>query len=98
MTKGVQVQVLLCAPKITITQAIEVSDVTGTALTQEAVESERAKVKFPKRNNSSSSIWQRWALRYGLAFVAVAAGFGLRLALTAWIGPGLPTYITSTRR
>ncbi len=45
-------------------------------------------------NNSSSSIWQRRALRYGLAFVAVAAGFGLRLALTAWIGPGLPTYIT----
>jgi PAS domain S-box-containing protein len=34
------------------------------------------------------------ALRYGLAFVAVAAGFGLRVALTAWMGPGLPTYIT----
>lgn len=46
------------------------------------------------RNNSSTSIWQRRALRYGLAFVAVAAGFGLRLALTAWVGPGLPTYIT----
>ena len=51
-------------------------------------------MKFPERNNSSSSIWQRWTLRYGLAFVAVAAGFGLRLALTAWVGPGLPTYIT----
>jgi PAS domain S-box-containing protein len=46
------------------------------------------------RNNSSTSIWQRRALRYGLAFVAVAAGFGLRVALTAWVGPGLPTYIT----
>jgi PAS domain S-box-containing protein len=45
-------------------------------------------------NHSSSSIWQRRALRYGLAFVAVAAGFGLRVALTAWVGPGLPTYIT----
>src|ERR1039458_6287499 len=45
-------------------------------------------------NNNSSSIWQRRALRYGLAFVAVAAGFGLRVALTAWMGPGLPTYIT----
>jgi PAS domain S-box-containing protein len=45
------------------------------------------------RNNSSSFIWRR-ALRYGLAFVSVAAGFGLRAALTAWIGPGLPTYIT----
>jgi len=46
------------------------------------------------RNNSSSSIWQRRVLRYGLAFVAVAAGFGLRVALTLWVGPGLPTYIT----
>ena len=46
------------------------------------------------RNNSSSSIWQRRVLRYGLAFMAVAVGFGLRAALTAWIGPGLPTYIT----
>ena len=45
-------------------------------------------------NNSSSSISRRRALRYGLAFAAVAAGFGLRVALTAWIGPGLPTYIT----
>ena len=45
-------------------------------------------------NHSSSSIRQRWALRYGLAFVAVAAGFGFRAALTAWIGPGLPTFIT----
>ena len=46
------------------------------------------------RNNSLSSIWRRRALRYSLAFVAVAAGFGLRAAVTAWIGPGLPTYIT----
>ena len=45
-------------------------------------------------NNNSSSVRRRWALRYGLAFVAVAAGFGLRVALTVWIGPGLPTYIT----
>jgi PAS domain S-box-containing protein len=33
-------------------------------------------------------------LRYGLAFVAVAATFGLRVVLTTWVGPGLPTYIT----
>jgi len=45
-------------------------------------------------NNSSSSNRRSWVWRYGLAFVAVAAGFGLRKALTAWIGPGLPTYIT----
>jgi PAS domain S-box-containing protein len=35
-----------------------------------------------------------WALRYGLAVAAVAAAIGLRLALTAWVGPGLPAYIT----
>ena len=34
------------------------------------------------------------ALRYGFAVVAVAVGWSLRLALTALIGPGLPTYIT----
>ena len=45
---------------------------------------------------SVGQIWLRtgWVVRYGLAFVAVAAMFGLRLALTAWVGPGLPTYIT----
>ncbi len=35
-----------------------------------------------------------WALRYGTAAVAVAATFGFRVAITAWVGPGLPTYIT----
>ncbi len=35
-----------------------------------------------------------WALRYGLAIVAVAVGFGLRQAATIWVGPGLPPYIT----
>jgi PAS domain S-box-containing protein len=42
----------------------------------------------------SSLLISRWPLRYGMAVVAVAATFGLRLALTAWEGPGLPTYIT----
>ncbi len=32
--------------------------------------------------------------RYGLAVAAVAAAVGLRQILEAWIGPGLPTYIT----
>jgi len=36
----------------------------------------------------------RGLARYGLALAAVAAGWGLRLVLTAWVGPGLPTYIT----
>ena len=35
-----------------------------------------------------------WVLRYGLAVGAVAAGLGLRQALTAWVGPGLSTYLT----
>jgi PAS domain S-box-containing protein len=34
------------------------------------------------------------ALRYGLAVVAVTAAMGFRQAVTAWAGPGLPTYIT----
>ena len=35
-----------------------------------------------------------WVLRYGLAAGAVAAAMALRLALEAWFGPGLPTYVT----
>jgi len=33
-------------------------------------------------------------LRYSLAVVAVVAAMGARLALTAWVGPELPPYIT----
>jgi PAS domain S-box-containing protein len=36
----------------------------------------------------------RSALGHGLAIVAVAAAMGMRLALEAWVGPGLPTFIT----
>jgi len=36
----------------------------------------------------------RGLARYGLALAAVAVSWGLRLLLTAWVGPGLPTYIT----
>src|SRR5271157_2481462 len=35
-----------------------------------------------------------WMLGYVLAIVAVAVAMGLRLALTAWVGPGLPVYVT----
>jgi PAS domain S-box-containing protein len=35
-----------------------------------------------------------WVLRYGLAVAAVAAATGFWQAVAAWIGPGLPTYIT----
>jgi len=34
-----------------------------------------------------------WALRYGLAVGLVAASFGFRVVVTAWAGPGLPTYL-----
>ena len=33
-------------------------------------------------------------LRCSLPVMVVAAAFGLRLTLTAWFGPGLPTYVT----
>ncbi len=33
-------------------------------------------------------------LRYGLALGAVAAALWARLALTAWVGPGLPLFVT----
>jgi len=33
-------------------------------------------------------------LRCGLVGMAVSASMGLRLSLEAWVGPGLPTYIT----
>jgi PAS domain S-box-containing protein len=46
------------------------------------------------RKNNSASIGWRWAWRYGLAFVVVAAGFGICAVLTAWIGSGLPVFIT----
>ena len=32
--------------------------------------------------------------RYGAAVAAVAAAFALRLALPAWVGPGLPVFVT----
>jgi len=35
-----------------------------------------------------------WMLRYGFAVGATAAGWGMRLALAKWVGPGLPTFIT----
>ncbi len=34
------------------------------------------------------------AARYGLAAAAAGLGFLLREAITAWVGPGLPTFIT----
>lgn len=47
----------------------------------------------PQSNTSPQTPLQR-LLRYSLAVVAVVTAMGARLALTAWVGPGLPTYIT----
>jgi PAS domain S-box-containing protein len=38
--------------------------------------------------------FRSWVLRCGMAVGAVAAGWGLRLVTEAWVGPGLPTYVT----
>ena len=35
-----------------------------------------------------------WAWRYAAAIIAAAAGFGLRSAVTAWVGQSLPAFIT----
>ncbi|MDD5675719.1 MAG: DUF4118 domain-containing protein [Chitinivibrionales bacterium] len=40
------------------------------------------------------NFWQRTSVRFALAPVAVIAGLLVRLALTQWVGPGLPTYVT----
>jgi len=49
-------------------------------------------------NWSSAILWKQprlWLLlRYGLATGAVAAALWSRLALVAWVGPGLPLYVT----
>ena len=37
---------------------------------------------------------QHWTVRYSFAVAAVLLGYLLRLALTVWVGPGLPPYIT----
>ncbi len=46
----------------------------------------------PEKPERSKSFLR--ARGYALALLAVAAGLGLRLGLTAQVGPGLPTYIT----
>ena len=45
---------------------------------------------MPNRLNTQSF----WLARYGAALAAAAAGFVVRLILTALAGEGLPTYIT----
>jgi len=50
----------------------------------------------------AARLWRRlrlqtsvsWAVRYALAVLAVTLAFDVRLVLTEWVGPGLPTYIT----
>jgi len=47
---------------------------------------------LPERLRQQSPLG--WVLRCGLVAMAVSASMGLRLSLEAWVGPGLPTYIT----
>lgn len=39
-------------------------------------------------------LYTKWDLRYPLAVALAALGYLLRLVLTHWVGPALPTYIT----
>ena len=45
-------------------------------------------------SNIPKNLLSRPLSRYGIAVVAVAAGFLLRQGLTSWVGHELPTYIT----
>ena len=42
----------------------------------------------------TNDLHKNWYLRYGLAVLAAFAGLWLRLVITHWVGPELPTYIT----
>lgn len=54
----------------------------------------------PRVAQTRSSLYKRfvacrlWLVRYGLALGAVGVGVAARRALDAWLGPGLPTFIT----
>ena len=42
-------------------------------------------------------LWHRLiqlVLHYTAAVIIVGVGLGMRLAITGWVGPGLPTYVT----
>jgi PAS domain S-box-containing protein len=42
----------------------------------------------------TTDIYRKGYVRYGVALAAAALGYLLRLALTRWVGPEIPTYIT----
>ena len=42
----------------------------------------------------TNTLHKKWYMRYGAAVLAAAAGYWLRLAITRWVGPELPTFIT----
>ncbi|MHB8954965.1 MAG: PAS domain S-box protein [Pirellulaceae bacterium] len=51
-------------------------------------------VNLKDMSRSAASALLRGIPGYSAAAIAVSAAVALRFALTAWIGPGLPTYIT----
>ena len=57
---------------------------------RKAIESDRqTQALATQPHGALSAFW-----RYALAIVAVAAGYALRVGLEAWVGPGLPTFVT----
>jgi PAS domain S-box-containing protein len=66
---------------------------TGSwTLSMTAVEEAWRKGELLPGFGQQSPFW--WVWRYVQATVAVATAMGIRQALTAWFGPGLPSYIT----
>ncbi len=63
---------------------------------QETDLSHRSEVKSREavRGRATSGTWMGRLRYYGLALLLVAVGVILRMALTRWVGPGMPTYIS----
>ena len=49
----------------------------------------RAETLVPQSRSALSAFW-----RYALAALAIIAGHAMRIGIEAWVGPGLPTFIT----
>ncbi len=90
-----------------LTSAAQPEQVGGEAcsISQESVEqstperrnlSHRSEVKSreAERGRATSGAWVGRLRYYGLALLLVTVGVILRMMLTRWVGPGMPTYIT----
>ncbi len=90
-----------------LTSAAKPGQAGGEAgsISQESVEqskpeeknlSHRSQVKSREavRGRATSGAWRGRLRHYGLALLLVAVGMILRMVLTRWVGPGMPTYIS----